>query len=169
MRSRSSDTEGSALKQFPRHSKDHSFQAPEDMKQKQQDKDTTSESNTILLHSTSHSGNGHQGKDLSRDDLLFLLSILEGELQVSWFWIKPLLLQREGCLWMWCVYINIYIYGPYLSVHESVSTHTILFCQLEGQLITSKRAVVWHANGMHVMKVHILCPCCAQALVHRHV
>nr|KAF6381981.1 filamin A interacting protein 1 like [Pipistrellus kuhlii] len=81
MRSRSSDTEGSALKQFPRHSKDHSFQAPEDMTQKQQDKDTTSESNAILLHPTSHSGNGHQGKDLSRDDLLFLLSILEGELQ----------------------------------------------------------------------------------------
>lgn len=83
MRSRSSDTEGSALKQFPRHSKDHSFQVPEDMTQKQQDKDTTSESNAILLHPTSHSGNGHQGKDLSRDDLLFLLSILEGELQVS--------------------------------------------------------------------------------------
>lgn len=82
MRSRSSDREGSALKQFPRHSKDHSFQAPEDIKQKQQDKDM-SESNAILLHPTSHSGNGHQGKDLSRDDLLFLLSILEGELQVS--------------------------------------------------------------------------------------
>lgn len=83
MRSRSSDTEGSALKQFPRHSKDHSFQGPKHMKQRQQAKDPINESDEILLHPTSHSGNGHQGEDLSRDDLLFLLSILEGELQVS--------------------------------------------------------------------------------------
>lgn len=124
MRSRSSDTEGSALKQFPRHSKDHSFQVPEDMTQKQQDKDTTSESNAILLHPTSHSGNGHQGKDLSRDDLLFLLSILEGELQVSWFRIKPLMLQREGCLWIWCANRNMYIYGQYLSIHERKCKYT---------------------------------------------
>lgn len=82
MRSKSSETEGSALKQFPRHSKDHSFQGPKDMKQRQ-DQDPTSESDAILLHPTSHSGDGHQGEDLSRDDLLFLLSILEGELQVS--------------------------------------------------------------------------------------
>ncbi|KAB1283367.1 Filamin A-interacting protein 1-like [Camelus dromedarius] len=51
------------------------------MKQRQQDKDLTSESDAILPHPNSHSGNGHQGEDLSRDDLLFLLSILEGELQ----------------------------------------------------------------------------------------
>lgn len=92
MRSRSNDTEGSAQKPFPRHSKDHSFQGPEDMKQRQQDKDLTSESDAILPHPNSHSGNGHQGEDLSRDDLLFLLSILEGELQVSWIRISPLML-----------------------------------------------------------------------------
>ncbi|XP_032206980.1 filamin A-interacting protein 1-like isoform X2 [Mustela erminea] len=80
MRSRSSDTEGSALKQFPRH-KDHDFQGPEDMKQRQQDKDPTNESNAILSCPKSHGGVGHHGEDLSRDDLLFLLSILEGELQ----------------------------------------------------------------------------------------
>lgn len=83
MRSKSSDTEGSALQQFPRHSKDPRFQESEDMKQRQQDKEPSSESDAILLHPTSHSGKGHQGEDLSRDDLLFLLSILEGELQVS--------------------------------------------------------------------------------------
>ncbi|XP_044107143.1 filamin A-interacting protein 1-like isoform X3 [Neovison vison] len=81
MRSRSSDTEGSALKQFPRHSKDHDFQGPEDMKQRQQDKDPTNESDAILSCPKSHGGVGHHGEDLSRDDLLFLLSILEGELQ----------------------------------------------------------------------------------------
>ncbi|XP_032485367.1 filamin A-interacting protein 1-like isoform X2 [Phocoena sinus] len=81
MRSRSSDTEGSAQKQFPRHSEDYSFQGPENMKQRQQDKDPTSESDAMLPYPKSHSGNGHQGEDLSRDDLLFLLSILEGELQ----------------------------------------------------------------------------------------
>ncbi|XP_004391719.1 PREDICTED: filamin A-interacting protein 1-like isoform 1 [Odobenus rosmarus divergens] len=81
MRSRSSDTEGSAQKQFPRHSKDHGFQGPEDMKQRQQDKDPTSESDAILPCPKSHGGIGHHGEDLSRDDLLFLLSILEGELQ----------------------------------------------------------------------------------------
>ncbi|XP_014921420.2 filamin A-interacting protein 1-like isoform X1 [Acinonyx jubatus] len=81
MRSRSSDTEGSAPKQFPRHSKGHGFQGPEDMKQRQQDKDPTNESEAILPCSKSHGGIGHQGEDLSRDDLLFLLSILEGELQ----------------------------------------------------------------------------------------
>lgn len=73
--------EGSAQKQFPRLSKDHSFQGPKDMKQRQQEKDPTSEADAILPHPKSHSGNGHQGEDLSRDDLLFLLSILEGELQ----------------------------------------------------------------------------------------
>lgn len=83
MHSRSSNTEDTAIKQFPRHSKDHSFRGPEHMKQRQQDKDPTSGSDEILLRATSHSGNGHQGEDLSRDDLLFLLSILEGELQVS--------------------------------------------------------------------------------------
>ncbi|XP_014650452.1 PREDICTED: filamin A-interacting protein 1-like isoform X2 [Ceratotherium simum simum] len=81
MRSRSSDTEGSAQKQFPRLSKDHSFQGPEDMKQRQQEKYPTSEADAMLPHPKSH--NGHQGEDLSRDDLLFLLSILEGELQAQ--------------------------------------------------------------------------------------
>ncbi|XP_072577635.1 filamin A-interacting protein 1-like isoform X1 [Vulpes vulpes] len=81
MRSRSSDTEGSAQKQFPRHSKGHGFQGPEDMKQRQQDKDPTSESDAILPCPKSQSGISHHGEDLSRDDLLFLLSILEGELQ----------------------------------------------------------------------------------------
>uniref|UniRef100_A0A8C0TJ11 Cortactin-binding protein-2 N-terminal domain-containing protein n=1 Tax=Canis lupus familiaris TaxID=9615 RepID=A0A8C0TJ11_CANLF len=81
MRSRSSDTEGSAQKQFPRHSKGHGFQGPEDMKQRQEDKDPTSESDAILPCPKSQSGISHHGEDLSRDDLLFLLSILEGELQ----------------------------------------------------------------------------------------
>ncbi|XP_069886493.1 filamin A-interacting protein 1-like isoform X4 [Dipodomys merriami] len=81
MRSRSSNTDSSAQEQFPRHSKDHSIQ---DMKQRQQDKGSTRESDTVLPHCKTekpHRGNGHQAEDLSRDDLLFLLSILEGELQ----------------------------------------------------------------------------------------
>lgn len=98
MRSKSSDKEGSAPKQFPRPGKDHSFQGPEDKKQRQQDKDPTRESDAILPYPKSHSGNGHQGEDLSRDDLLFLLSILEGELQVSWLRIIVLMLPGEGCL-----------------------------------------------------------------------
>lgn len=81
MRSKSSDMEGSARKQLPRQSKDDSFQGPEDMKQRHRDKEPTSESDAILPYPKSHSGNSHQGEDLSRDDLLFLLSILEGELQ----------------------------------------------------------------------------------------
>lgn len=84
MRSRSSDIEGSAQKQAPRHTKDHSFL---DMKHRQQEKDPTSASDEFLPHPNSEKsqgGNGHQAEDLSRDDLLFLLSILEGELQVSW-------------------------------------------------------------------------------------
>ncbi|XP_015334072.1 filamin A-interacting protein 1-like isoform X1 [Marmota marmota marmota] len=81
MRSRSTNPEGSAPKQFPRHSKDQNFQ---NMKHKQQDKDSTIELDEILPCPKSeklHNGNGHQADDLSRDDLLFLLSILEGELQ----------------------------------------------------------------------------------------
>ncbi|XP_069328631.1 filamin A-interacting protein 1-like isoform X1 [Eulemur rufifrons] len=84
MRSRSSENEGSAQKQFPRHMKHYSFQESEDMKHRQQDKYSTSKSDEILPCPKSeklHSGNGHQAEDLSRDDLLFLLSILEGELQ----------------------------------------------------------------------------------------
>uniref|UniRef100_A0A2K6QUL7 Filamin A interacting protein 1 like n=1 Tax=Rhinopithecus roxellana TaxID=61622 RepID=A0A2K6QUL7_RHIRO len=84
MRSRGSDTEGSTQKKFPRHSKGHSFQGPKNMKHRQQDKDPPSESDVIVpcpKAEKPHSGNGHQAEDLSRDDLLFLLSILEGELQ----------------------------------------------------------------------------------------
>ncbi|XP_023414813.1 filamin A-interacting protein 1-like [Loxodonta africana] len=84
MRSKSSDTEGSPQKQLARHSKDHSFQGPKDMKQRQQGKGLASELDAILPCPKSekpHSDNGHQGEDLSKDDLLFLLSILEGELQ----------------------------------------------------------------------------------------
>lgn len=66
------------------------------MKQRQQEKDPTSEADAILPHPKSHSGNGHQGEDLSRDDLLFLLSILEGELQVSWVRITPTMLQAKS-------------------------------------------------------------------------
>lgn len=98
MRSKSSDKEGSAPKQFPRPGKDHSFQGPEDKKQRQQDKDPTSESDAVLPYPKSHSGKGHQGEDLSRDDLLFLLSILEGELQVSWLRLITLMLPGEGGL-----------------------------------------------------------------------
>lgn len=49
-----------------------------------QEKDPSSESDGVLLSPTPekpHNGKGHQAEDLSRDDLLFLLSILEGELQ----------------------------------------------------------------------------------------
>uniref|UniRef100_A0A2K6ABL5 Filamin A interacting protein 1 like n=1 Tax=Mandrillus leucophaeus TaxID=9568 RepID=A0A2K6ABL5_MANLE len=84
MRSRGSDTEGSTHKEFPRHTKGHSFQGPQNMKHRQQDKDPPSESDVIVpcpKAEKPHSGNGHQAEDLSRDDLLFLLSILEGELQ----------------------------------------------------------------------------------------
>ncbi|XP_039107894.1 filamin A-interacting protein 1-like [Hyaena hyaena] len=81
MRSRSNDTEGSAQKQFPRQSKGCGFQGPGDTKQRQQDKDPINESDAIVPCPMSHGGIGHQGEDLSRDDLLFLLSILEGELQ----------------------------------------------------------------------------------------
>lgn len=97
MRSRSSDTEGSAQKQFPRHSKGCGFQRPEEMKQRQQDKDPTSESDAILPCPKSPGGIGHQGEDLSRDDLLFLLSILEGELQVSWVRIIPMFKKKAAC------------------------------------------------------------------------
>lgn len=95
MRSRSSDPEGSAQKQFPRHSKDQNFQ---NMKHRQQDKDPTIELDEILPCSKSeklHNGNGHQAEDLSRDDLLFLLSILEGELQVSWVEVIPGMIPGE--------------------------------------------------------------------------
>ncbi|KAL0600617.1 Filamin A-interacting protein 1-like, partial [Plecturocebus cupreus] len=84
MRSRGSDIEGSAPKKLPRHTKGHSFQGPKNTKHRQQDKDPLSESDVVLpcpKAEKPHSGNGHQAEDLSRDDLLFLLSILEGELQ----------------------------------------------------------------------------------------
>ncbi|KAM5281667.1 filamin A-interacting protein 1-like [Ctenodactylus gundi] len=72
MRSRGSDTEGPAPKEFLRHSKDHGFC---NMKHRQQDRALASESESP------QNSKGHQAGDLSRDDLLFLLSILEGELQ----------------------------------------------------------------------------------------
>lgn len=81
MRSRSSDIEGSAQKQVPRHTNDHSFLG---MKHRKQEKDPTSASDAFPSHlksDKSQGGNGHRAEDLSRDDLLFLLSILEGELQ----------------------------------------------------------------------------------------
>uniref|UniRef100_A0A8C2LFQ5 Filamin A interacting protein 1-like n=1 Tax=Cricetulus griseus TaxID=10029 RepID=A0A8C2LFQ5_CRIGR len=81
MRSRSSNTEGSAPKQFPRHSK---FPSLQHMKHRDGEKDPSRETDGVLPHPTSeksHTGKGHQAEDLSRDDLLFLLSILEGELQ----------------------------------------------------------------------------------------
>jgi hypothetical protein len=96
MRARNSDTQGSAQEEFPRHSKDHSFQ---DMKHRQQDKDLTRESDALLSCPQSekpHSGNGHQAEDLSRDDLLFLLSILEGELQVSWIGVTSAVTQGKA-------------------------------------------------------------------------
>ncbi|XP_076974723.1 filamin A-interacting protein 1-like isoform X3 [Tamandua tetradactyla] len=84
MRSQSNHMEGLPQKKLPRYSRDHNFQRPEDMKQRQQDKGPASESDPVLPSPKSekpHSSNGHQEEDLSRDDLLFLLSILEGELQ----------------------------------------------------------------------------------------
>lgn len=84
MRSRSSNTEGSAPKQTSRRSKfQDTFQ---DMKHRAQKRDPSSESEEALpcpVSEKSCTGKGHQTEDLSRDDLLFLLSILEGELQVS--------------------------------------------------------------------------------------
>ncbi|XP_004593286.2 filamin A-interacting protein 1-like isoform X1 [Ochotona princeps] len=84
MRSRCNDTKGLAPKQSPRHRKDHGFHESGDVKHRQQDKDCLSKWDAILSEPKSEkprSGNGHQADDLSRDDLLFLLSILEGELQ----------------------------------------------------------------------------------------
>ncbi|XP_005386346.1 PREDICTED: filamin A-interacting protein 1-like isoform X1 [Chinchilla lanigera] len=81
MHSRSSDVEGSAQKQVPRHTKDPRFL---DWKHRQHEKDPTSASDALPPYpqsEKSQGGNGHQAEDLSRDDLLFLLSILEGELQ----------------------------------------------------------------------------------------
>uniref|UniRef100_A0A8C6H9Y9 Filamin A interacting protein 1-like n=1 Tax=Mus spicilegus TaxID=10103 RepID=A0A8C6H9Y9_MUSSI len=82
MRSRSSNAEGSAPQQIPRHSK---FQdSIQDMKHRTQKKDPSCESEGVLprpVSEKSHIGKGHHTEDLSRDDLLFLLSILEGELQ----------------------------------------------------------------------------------------
>lgn len=89
MRSRSSNTEGSAPKQFPRRSK---FPSLQEVRHKERDKDPSRETDGALPHPTSeksHTGKGHQAEDLSRDDLLFLLSILEGELQVSWVGAIP--------------------------------------------------------------------------------
>ncbi|XP_052015196.1 filamin A-interacting protein 1-like [Apodemus sylvaticus] len=82
MRSRSSNAEGSAPKQIPRHSKCQD--GIQDMKHRAPKKDPSSESEGALPHPVSEksrTGKGHQTEDLSRDDLLFLLSILEGELQ----------------------------------------------------------------------------------------
>lgn len=124
MRSRSSDTEGSALKQFPRHSKDHDFQGPEDMKQRQQDKDPTNESDAILSCPKSHGGVGHHGEDLSRDDLLFLLSILEGELQVSWVRIIPMFKEKAACEFGVYAAMEIDCLWFYLYVHERKYTNT---------------------------------------------
>lgn len=98
MRSRSSDIDGSAGKHVSRHTKDHSFL---DMKHTQQVKDPTSASEAFSPHpksEKSQGGNGHQAEDLSRDDLLFLLSILEGELQVSWVEVISCMIQKEGSL-----------------------------------------------------------------------
>ncbi|KAM6222470.1 filamin A-interacting protein 1-like [Rhynchocyon petersi] len=84
MRSKSSDIEDSHQKQIERHSKDHPFQGPATMKQKQRSEGLANELDAILPCSTSEKSprdNGHKREDLSRDDLLFLLSILEGELQ----------------------------------------------------------------------------------------
>ncbi|XP_004716815.1 filamin A-interacting protein 1-like isoform X1 [Echinops telfairi] len=84
MRSKSSDKAGSPPQQFGRQSKDHSAQGPEGTKHSKQSKGLVSELDAIApcpMPENSHHVNGHQGQDLSRDDLLFLLSILEGELQ----------------------------------------------------------------------------------------
>ncbi|XP_055975606.1 filamin A-interacting protein 1-like, partial [Sorex fumeus] len=82
MRSRSSVREkSSAHEAFPRRIKEHSSQRCEDRKQTQPNKDPQREPDAILPSPKPHGGNGHQQEDLSRDDLLFLLSILEGELQ----------------------------------------------------------------------------------------
>lgn len=54
------------------------------MKHREQEKDPSSETDGVLPHPApekSHTGKGHQAEALSRDDLLLLLSILEGELQ----------------------------------------------------------------------------------------
>lgn len=58
------------------------------MKRKQTEKDCSVEPDSILRSPKLHKKQGNYSKkreDLSRDDLLFLLSVLEGELQVSIF------------------------------------------------------------------------------------
>uniref|UniRef100_A0A8C5LA15 Filamin A interacting protein 1-like n=1 Tax=Jaculus jaculus TaxID=51337 RepID=A0A8C5LA15_JACJA len=79
MRSRSRETKGSAQRQFPGHRKFPSFQ---DMRHRLQDQEPPCEPDAILPHlKPEKAQGGHQAEDLSRDDLLFLLSILEGEVQ----------------------------------------------------------------------------------------
>lgn len=134
MRSRSSDTERSAQKQFPRHSKDHGFQGPEDMKQRQQDKDPTSESDAIVPCPKSHSGISHHGEDLSRDDLLFLLSILEGELQVSWVRIIPMFKEKASCEFGVCCHGN-RLSMVHTCMYIKESTH------IQNSLLPTERAI----------------------------
>ncbi|XP_049641571.1 filamin A-interacting protein 1-like [Suncus etruscus] len=82
MRSRSQIREkGLAQEPFPGPMKGHSLQRSQDTKQSHHNKDPHNESEATPPSPKSQSGKGHQQKDLSRDDLLFLLSILEGELQ----------------------------------------------------------------------------------------
>lgn len=65
------------------------------MKRKQTEKDCTDEPDTILRSPKLHKKQRNyskKGEDLSRDDLLFLLSVLEGELQVSRFLISIIII-----------------------------------------------------------------------------
>lgn len=73
------------------------------MKHREQEKDSSNETDGVPPHATSersHTGKGHQAEDLSRDDLLFLLSILEGELQVSWAGAIPAMIEGKESLLM---------------------------------------------------------------------
>lgn len=40
---------------------------------------------------------------------------------------------------------------------------------MKGNRSHLKEMLLWHAIGTHVVKGHILCPCCLQAPMHRHI
>lgn len=90
MPSRSNSTENSSKSEHsqPKHSLSSTGLK---MKRTQPEKGDAKETDTTLRSPTLGKKQGNyskKGEDLSRDDLLFLLSVLEGELQVSIFLVS---------------------------------------------------------------------------------
>lgn len=94
MRSRSNSTEipdkskQCHQRQRDHHKEDTVFTGIVNTKQGKKENDYTAQSSTILRSPRSENKQrsySKKGEDLSRDDLLFLLSVLEGELQVNYF------------------------------------------------------------------------------------